>query len=156
MAIGAKIETKNMRILSIEIMSNSAGMLLIEGDKRTFSVTNLGKPLSVSKTDPSIKNVLEFQSNFATYLEKNKVDSLVLCEGGNDSKKMRVRMEFAVLSECEKQAIDYHTYPTGSCTRLINSTYKKDTGREFSDDLSRYKLPKYMSKALVAGWRFLS
>ena len=110
-------------------MSNSAGMLLIEGDKNTFSVKNLGKPLSIPKADPSIKSLIEFQTNFATYLQNEKVDNVVLCEGGNDSKKMRVRMEFAVLSECEKQNIAYLTYPTGSCTRLINSSYKKDTGR---------------------------
>lgn len=145
-----------MKILSIEIMSNTAGMLLLNGDQNTFSVQNLGKPLAIPKVDPSIKSIIEFQSQFSVYLQNQKVDRLVLCEGGNDSKKMRVRMEFAVLCECEKQGIDYLTYPTGSCTRLINSSYKKDTGREFTDDLSRFKLPKYMSKALVAGWRFLA
>lgn len=137
-------------------MSNSAGMLLIEGGKDTFSVTNLGKPLSIPKEDSSVPNILEFQANFSKHLQDQAVDRVVLCEGGNDSKKMRVRMEFAILSECEKQSISYETYPTGSCTRLINSSYKKDTGREFSDDLTKFKLPKYMSKVLVAGWRFLS
>ena len=90
------------------------------------------------------------------YLKDQHVDKVVLAEGGKDSKKMRVQMEFVVLSECEKHGLDYITYPTGTCTRLINSSYKKDTGREFSDDLKKFKLPKYMSKALVAGWRFLA
>jgi len=144
-----------MKVLSIEIMSNSAGMLLLNGEKNSYTVTNLGKNLSIPKTDTSIKSLLEFQSQFAEFVQTQEIDRLVLCEGGNDSKKLRVRMEFAVLSECEKQGIDYHTYPTGSCTRLINSNYKKDTGREFADDLAQFKLPKYMSKALVAGWRFL-
>ena len=137
-------------------MSNAAGMLLITGDKNNFSVVNLGKPLSIPKTDSTIKNIIEFQTSFSAFLQDQKVDKVVLCEGGNDSKKMRVRMEFAVLSECEKLGVDYITYPTGSCTRLINSNYKKDTGRAFADDLSRFKLPKYMSKILVAGWRFLT
>lgn len=145
-----------MKILSIEIMSNSAGMLLIDGEKASFSVTNLGKPIAIPKDDSSIKIILEFQEKFSTYLQNQKVDSVVLCEGGGESKKTRVRMEFAILSECEKQSVDYTTYPTGSCTRLINSSYKKDTGREFSDDLSGFKLPKYMGKVFVAGWRFLS
>jgi hypothetical protein len=144
-----------MKVLSIEIMSNSAGMLIIDGDQSTYSVTNLGKLLSIPKADSSIKDIIEFQTNFSIHLQNQDIDRVVLCEGGNDSKKMRVRMEFAVLSECEKQSIDYKTYPTGSCTRLINSTYKKETGREFSDDLVKNALPKYMGKALVAGWRFL-
>jgi len=144
-----------MKVLSIEIMSNSAGMLLIDGDQNTYSVTNLKKPLSVPKVDTTIKNILEFQTDFSIFLQNQNIDRVVLCEGGKDSKKMRVRMEFIILSECEKQSVDYKTYPTGSCTRLINSKYKKDTGREFQDDLNNFKLPKYMGKALVAGWRFL-
>ncbi len=136
-------------------MSNSAGMLIIDGDKNTYSVTNLGKPLSIPKEDTTIKSIIEFQTNFSMHLQNQNIDKVVLCEGGNDSKKMRVRMEFAILSECEKQSIDYITYPTGSCTRLINANYKKDTGREFLDDLNSFNLPKYMSKVLVAGWRFL-
>jgi hypothetical protein len=144
-----------MKVLSIEIMSNSAGMLIIDGNQNEYSVTNLGKPLSIPKEDTTIKNIIEFQTNFSMHLQNQNIDRVVLCEGGNDSKKMRVRMEFAVLSECEKQSMEYETYPTGSCTRLINSTYKKDTGREFSDDLVKNGLPKYMGKALVAGWRFL-
>jgi len=129
--------------------------LIIDGDQSTYSVTNLGKLLSIPKADSSIKDIIEFQTNFSIHLQNQNIDRVVLCEGGNDSKKMRVRMEFAVLSEFEKQSIDYKTYPTGSCTRLINSTYKKETGREFSDDLVKNSLPKYMGKALVAGWRFL-
>ncbi len=144
-----------MKVLAIEVMSNAIGMLLIEGNQKTYSVTNLGKPLSIPKDDTSIKNIVAFQADFATHLQNQTIDSVVLCEGGNDSKKMRVRMEYVILSECEKQAVDYMTYPTGSCTRLINSTYKKDTGREFSDELTTFKLPKYMGKSLAAGWRFL-
>lgn len=144
-----------MKILSIEVMSNAIGMLLIEGNKQRYTVENLGKPLSVPKEDMSIKNIIVFQASFASYLQKQNVERVVLCEGGNDSKKMRVRMEFAVLSECERLGVDYQTYPTGSCTRLINSSYKKDTGREFSDELATFKLPKYMGKCLAAGWRFL-
>lgn len=145
-----------MKILAIEIMSTTAGMLLIDGNKDVFVVVNEGKAVALAKDDTSIKSLLEFQTNFALYLKDQHVDKVVLAEGGKDSKKMRVQMEFAVLSECEKQGLDYITYPTGTCTRLINSTYKKDTGREFSDDLKKFKLPKYMSKALVAGWRFLA
>jgi len=144
-----------MRILSIEIMSNTAGMLLLEGTKNNYTVTNLGKQFPISKEDTTIKDFLVFQTQFSNFLKEQNIDTITLCEGGNDSKKMRVRMEFLVISECEKQNIKFKTYPTGSCTRLINTTYKKDTGREFYDDLKSFKLPKYMGKALVAGWRFM-
>lgn len=122
-----------MKVLSIEIMSNAAGMLLIDGDKNTYSVTNLGKPLSIPKEDTTIKSIIEFQTNFSMHLQNQNIDRVVLCEGGNDSKKMRVRMEFAILSECEKQSVEYMTYPTSACTKLINTNYKKDTGRDFFD-----------------------
>ena len=144
-----------MKILSIEIMSNSAGMLLIDGDKNKYEVTNLGKNLSIPKADTTIQDFLTFQTNFANFLKEQTIDAVSLCEGGKDSKKMRVRMEFLILAECEKQTIECNTYPTGSCTRLINSTYKKETGKEFAEDLKSFKLPKYMGKTLVAGWRFL-
>ena len=144
-----------MKVLSIEVMSNAVGMLLIDGGQQSYEVESLGKSLSIPKEDTSIKNIIDFQAVFASYLQNQNVDRVVLCEGGNDSKKMRVRMEFAILSECEKLGMDYKTYPTGSCTRLINSTYTKETGKAFSEELARFKLPKYMGKALAAGWRFL-
>lgn len=144
-----------MKILSLEIMGNSAGMLIIDGDKKAYSVTNFGKALEIPKDDNSVGNVIKFQSEFSSQLQKLNPDRVVVCEGGKDSKKLRVRMEFAVLTECEKQNLDYKTYPTGSCTRLINSNYEKETGREFSEDLNKHNLPKYMGKTLVAGWRFL-
>ena len=144
-----------MKILAIEVMCNAVGMLLIDGNQQSYTVENLGKPLSIPKEDTSIKNIIDFQASFASHLQKQNIDRVVVCEGGNDSKKMRVRMEFAILSECEKLAVDYTTYPTGSCTRLINSIYTKETGKAFSEELTRFKLPKYMGKALAAGWRFL-
>lgn len=144
-----------MKILAIEVMSNATGMLLIKGNQNNYSIVNLKKPLAIPKEDVTIKSLLAFQTDFSNYLKDQNIDSVVLCEGGNDSKKMRVRMEFAILSECEKQAIAYNTYPTGSCTRIINTTYKKETDREFKDDLTKHNLPKYMGKTLAAGWRFL-
>ena len=144
-----------MKILAIEVMSNAAGMLLIDGTQKTYEVTNLGKALAMPKGDTTIKDLIDFQTNFATHLQKQSIDRLVLCESGKDAKKMRVRMEFAILSECKKLSVDYKTYPTGSCTRIINSSYIKETGRSFSDELARFKLPKYMGKTLAAGWRFL-
>lgn len=144
-----------MKILSIEIMSNTAGMLLLDGNKEQYTVTNLGKQFTVPKEDTTIKDFLLFQDSFASFLREQKIDSITLCEGGKDSKKMRIRMEYIILTECEKQTIAYKTYPTGSCTRLINTTYKKETERDFADDLKNFKLPKYMGKALVCGWRFL-
>lgn len=144
-----------MKLLTLEIMSNTLGILLLEGDKNSYTVTNLGKPLNISKEDTSIKNHIEFQNEFFEYLQNQNVDKVVLCEGGKDSKKMRVRMEYSILSECEKLGIGYITYPTGSCTRLINTTFKKETGGEFTDELTKFKLPKYMSKILAAGWRFM-
>jgi len=130
-------------------------MLLIDGNKETYTVINLGKKFAIPKEDTAIKDFLNFQTNFADFLKEQNIDAVTLCEGGKDSKKMRVRLEFLILSECDKQAIEYKTYPTGSCTRLINTTYKKETEREFAEDLKSFKLPKYMGKTLVAGWRFL-
>jgi hypothetical protein len=144
-----------MKLLTIEIMSNKVGMLLMEGNQTSYTVINQGKPLSISKDDTTITDHIAFQNKFSEYLQNQNVDKVVLCEGGKDSKKMRVRMEYSILAECEKNLIEYVTYPTGSCTRLINTTYKKETGNEFSEELTKFKLPKYMSKVLAAGWRFI-
>ena len=77
-----------MKILAIEVMSSAAGMLLIEGNQQSYAVENLGKPLSIPKEDTSIKNLVDFQSEFANYIKHQTIDRLVLCEGGNDSKKI--------------------------------------------------------------------
>ena len=144
-----------MKILSIEIMGNTAGILILKGNKNNYNVTSLGKQFPLPKEDTSISDFLSFEQDFSNFIKKQNVDCVTLCEGGKDSKKMRVRMEFLVLTGCKKQNIEYKTYPTGSCTRLINTTYKKETQKEFSEELKAFKLPKYMSKALICGWRFL-
>ena len=144
-----------MKILSIEIISNSAGMVFLEGDKEGYTVDRFGKLLSIPKDSNEINDILEFQTNFSMFLQNENIDLITLCEGGSDSKKRRVRMEFAVLSECEKQNIPYQTYASGACTRLINSKYEKETGNVFADDLASFGVPKYLKKTLIAGWRFL-
>ncbi|MDB4297333.1 hypothetical protein N9901_01115 [Flavobacteriaceae bacterium] len=143
-----------MKILSIEVMSNCLGMLIVEDNNIPYSVTNIGKLFSTPK-EATIQDLIDFQKVFSEFLSSQDVDKVVVCEGGKDSKKMRVRMEYIVLAECNKQNIEAITYPTGSCTRLINTTYKKETERDFLDDLKLFKLPKYMGKVLVAAWKFL-
>lgn len=144
-----------MKILAIEIIDSSAGMLIIEGNKEKFTINNLGKFLNVPKTSEEIKDIIEFQTNFSLNLQTQRVDLIVLCEGGSDSGKKRIRMEFSVLSECEKQNIPYQTYASSACTKLIKSGYEKSTGTKLIEVIEKLDIPKYMNKAFVAGWRFL-
>jgi hypothetical protein len=144
-----------MKILSIEIDANSAVMVFVEGNKTSLQVVKSGKFLSIPKNSESIKDILEFQTNFSMFLQEEDVELVVLCEGGNDSGKKRLRMEFAILSECEKQSKAYNTYASSACTKLIKTSYAKETGRDFYADLNSFGLQKYMDKALVAAWRFI-
>jgi len=144
-----------MKILSIEIDANSAVMVFVEGNKKSFQVAKSGKFLSIPKNSESITDILEFQTNFSMFLQGEEVDLVVLCEGGNDSGKKRLRMEFAILSECEKQSKAYQTYVSSACAKLIKTTYNKETGGDFYTDLNSLGLQKYMDKALVAAWRFI-
>lgn len=144
-----------MKVLAIEIASNDALMVFIEGNKSEFTITKHGKLLSIPAQSDDIKGIIEFQINFSMFLQENLVDLVVLCEGGSDSKKKRVRMEFSILSECERKSVNYKTYATSACTKIINSLYKKETGYDFSEEVTNRKLPKSMSKAFAAGWKFI-
>lgn len=144
-----------MKVLSIEIDSNSAVMVFAEGDKNSIKVSKSGRLLSIPKNSESVKDILEFQTNFSMFLQEQDVELVVLCEGGNDSGKKRLRMEYAILSECEKQNRTYKTYASSACSKLIKTTYIKETGRDFYSDLSILGLQKYMDKALIAAWRHL-
>lgn len=143
-----------MKVLSIEIDANSAIMVFVEGDKNSFKVTKPGKFLSIPKNSDSIKDILEFQTNFSMLLQEVGVDLIVLCEGGIKSGKKRLRMEFAILSECEKQSKTYKTYPTSACTKSIK-TYKTKTDRDFYADLNSWKLQKSMDNVFIAAWKFI-
>ena len=146
-----------MKILSIEIDANSAVMVFFEGGKYSFKVAKSGKFLSIPKNSDSIKDILEFQTNFSMFLQEEAADVnlIVLCEGGNDSGKRRLRMEFAILSECEKQSKEYQTHASSACSKFIKIAYNKEVGRDFYADLKLFKLQKYIDKALVAAWRFI-
>ena len=143
-----------MRILAIEIQSTNAVMLIIDGNKNNFIIENLGKALSIPAKDPTIKSILDFQINFEMFLQNKKIDKVVLCEGGKDSKKLRIRMEYAILSECEKCEVTYISFSSGACTKLINK-FLGQTNKNFEDELARFNLPKYMGKSFIAGWRYL-
>jgi hypothetical protein len=144
-----------MKILAIEIIDSSAGMLIIDGSKETYKVNNLGKLLNVPKSSDEVKDIIEFQTNFSLNLQNIDVDLIVLCEGGNDSSKKRIRMEFSVLSECEKLNIPYQTYASSASTKLIKTGFERATGVNILAELEKFNLPKYMGKAFVAGWRYL-
>ena len=145
-----------MKVLAIEIVSNDALMVFVEGNKSEFTVTKHGTFLSIPAQSDDIKGIIEFQINFSMFLQENPVDLVVLCEGGSDSKKKRVRMEFSILSECERKSINYKTYATSACTKIINSIFKKETDFDFSEVLVNQKLPKSAAKAFAAGWKFIS
>ena len=66
-----------MKILSIEISGNSAVMLIVEGNKSFFTVTNVGKLLSIPKGESHINNILEFQTNFSMYIQNLSVSLVV-------------------------------------------------------------------------------
>ncbi len=85
-----------MKILSIEIEVNSAIMVFIEGNKNSFQVYKSGKFLSIPKDSDEIEHILEFQTNFSMFIQDEPVDLVVLCEGGSDSKRRRIRMEFLI------------------------------------------------------------
>lgn len=145
-----------MKILSLEIIENSAGMVIIQGDKNNFEIPNSGKLLSIPKKSDLIQDILDFQTNFSMFLQNQSFDKVILCEGAIGSSRKRVRMEFSILSECVKQSIPYKTYPTGASTKLLkNNYYNINSGRTLADDLKEFGLPKYMSKAFVTGWKFM-
>lgn len=144
-----------MEILGIEVTGDAISIVILHGNKDEFTLEENGKFLKLPPKSKEISDILEFQTNLEMFLQNRSFEKLVLCEGGNDSSKKRIRMEYAILSECVKQNIPYETYPTGSSTKIINSGYEKATGRTFQDDFQKLEIPLYFRKVLAATWRFL-
>lgn len=143
-----------MKVLSIGISSESLVGVIIDGTIEQPEITNLGKLISIPKTDNSVKSILDLKKTFEMKLAEFKPDLVILHEGGNESKKQRVRMEFCVLASCEEMQQKYKTYPSNSTTRYTNSGYETKTGASFDVFYDGLTLPKYLKQVFAAGWKF--
>jgi hypothetical protein len=142
-------------ILGIEISGTKAFVLQIESNDGKI-VTSVGNvKLEIPEKDDSVESIIDFQKNLNMYMQDVKPSLVVLCEGGQDSKKKRVRMELCVLIAASTNGIKYETYPTGSATKYINAGYKKEYGQDFMVFFNTQNLTKGMMKVLASCMRFM-
>lgn len=145
-----------MKILSVEISGDDVLMVSFDGTIENFKIGFLGKIISLPKGDNSIKAYIDLQKNLSLKLQEIAPLKVILCEGGFDSRKKRVRIEYSLLCECENLGIDFKTYSTSTCSKLINSGFEKKTNISFDDYYDNFDIPKYAKKVFIAGWRFLN
>lgn len=141
-------------IYGIEISGNDARIIKIEGTLENYQISIVTPKLSLLSNDDSIEAIIDFQHNFEMLIQNEKPNLVVLCEGGQDSKRKRIRMEFAVLYACNKNSIKYKTYASNATSRFINSGFKKITGKDFSDFFKTLQIPAYYKKAVASAWRY--
>lgn len=140
-------------LFGIEIYGNDARIIKIEGALDNYTIAIVKPKLSLPNNDDSIEAIIDFQNNFEMLIQNEKPDLIVLCEGGQDSRRKRIRMEFAILYACSKNSINYTTNASNATSRYINLGFKKATGQEFNDFFKSLNLPNYYSKAVASAWR---
>jgi len=141
-------------IYGIGIHINDARIIELDGTKQNFTVNIVTPKLSIPATDSSIESIIDFQKNFEMLIQSAKPSFVVLCEGGEDSKKKRIRMEFSILCACTKNSIKYETYASNATSRYINSGYANQTGTDFEEFYKTLNIPGLYKKAFAVAWRY--
>jgi hypothetical protein len=146
---------RNTMIFGVTIVADEARIILLSGDKNNYQAISCNTKLTLPRGDESVNAILEFQKNFGMLLQNKSPDLVVVCEGGHDSKRKRIRMEFAVLSMCHVNSINYKTYASSAASKLIKSGYEKETGHNFTSDYEKLGLLKKDMDSFIVAWRYL-
>jgi hypothetical protein len=104
-------------IFGVEIAGNDARIISCAGSWVNLQVSILRPKLSIPKEDDSVEAIMDFNKNFEMLLQRDKPEMVVLCEGGSESKKKRIRMEYSVLCACSTNNIKYKTYPSNGAAK---------------------------------------
>ena len=142
-------------VIAFEISGNKALVLEINGKPLVFEIIRPSIKFEIPEIDDSIPCLIDFQKNIEMYFQNKKPDLIVLCEGGTDSKKRRIRMEYSILIACHHSSIEYKTYPTNSASKYINTGFMKEFNINFEQYFSSFKLPKSYQRLLASAIRYL-
>jgi len=145
-----------MKILSIEVSGTELNTVLLTGTKVSYHVESLGKMLKASNSKPSVKDIIDLQKNFGMKLDEIKTDIVSIVEGGNEAKKNRIQIEFVIQVMCLEKSITVNTYPSGACTKFINTGFQKKTNKSFLSEFEKFTIPKYMTKVFALAWKCLN
>lgn len=141
-------------IYGIEVAGNDIVIISLTGTKDNLKAEVVTPKCRLPENDESISAILDLEKRFCTLIQNTKPDVIVLCEGGHDSKKKRVRMEFAVLCACEKNGITYETYASSAASKLIKSGFDKKEKTTFVDFYKSLSIAKKYQKAVITAWRY--
>lgn len=144
----------DIMIYGIEVSGNDLLVISLNGNKERYLAEVVSPKLSLPKNDESISAILDLKKNFVMLIQNNKPKLIVLCEAGNDSKKKRFRIEFAILCACEKNNIKYETYASSAASKLINSGFEKTEKTPFDDFNGKLGIPQKYKKAFITAWRY--
>ncbi len=139
----------------IEVSGNDIRIIEVKGTLENVNISIVEPKLSVPKDDDSIESIIDFQNNFEMLVQNEKPKFIVLCEGGKDSKRKRIRIEFAILCVCSNNSIKYTTYASNATTRFINSGFKKITNKDFNKFYKILGIPAYYKKCVASALRYL-
>lgn len=141
-------------IYGIEVAGNDIVIVSLTGTKENLNAEVVTPKCTLPENDESIAAILDLEKNVRVLIQNTKPDVVVLCEGGHDSKKKRVRMEFAVLCACEKNNTKYETYASSASSKLIKSGFEKKEKIVFADFYKTFVIAKKYQKAFITAWRY--
>lgn len=142
-------------ILAIEVSSKMALLASIDGTPPDLIVIRPKEKFGIPDQDESIARYVDLQKNFEMYLQNQTPELVVLCEGGSDSQKSRIRMGFAILAACHNTHIPSKTYPTNSASKYINSGFEKDFKFSFDDFFGKLGLPQTYKRLMSSAIRHM-
>jgi len=142
-------------IYGVSIVGDEARIVLVSGDKNNYQAESCKTRLALPKGDESVKAILELKKNFVMLLQNDKPEFVVISEGGHDSKKKRVRMEFAILCACFQNSVRCETYAASAVSKLIKSGFSNTTGLDFKTEYKKIGLLKKDTSSFTVAWRHL-
>lgn len=142
-------------IFAIEVTGKKALLLHIDGAPLSLSIQRPKEKFEIPDQDDSIQRYIDLQKNFELYLQNHKPEFVVLCEGGAESQKSRIRMEFSILISCANTGTQVKSYPTNSASKYINTGFSKDFGSGFEEYFTVTGLPQGFKRLLASAIRHL-
>lgn len=137
--------------LGIEASKSNIVIACTTGTQNAFSVIDY-KKIPIAGDD--VLNMLDLKKTFDMLVKEQRVSKISLIEGGLESSKARVIIEYCIKEVASNNGIAVNTFAASHIKGLKEKSFLKATGKVFSDDYKSRGLHKYLENAFIVAWRF--
>jgi hypothetical protein len=137
--------------IGLEVRSKELIILFIDG---TSQIIKPKKVMKLKINQDSIKDLIDFRKNFQMLLDEEKITTVSMVKGGDDSSNIRRRIEYVIEEVCFILKISHKTFASSAMNNLKEKTFKKDMAQDLKSYLKPYNIPAYSENAFLVAWRY--